>query len=42
MEEALARPGLRLLLADNAGNVQRLLAGLAERGVIQAWEAAKG
>jgi DNA-binding Lrp family transcriptional regulator len=39
MEETLARPGLRLLLADNAGNVQRLLAGLAERGVIRAWEA---
>jgi len=39
-EETLSRPGVRLLLADNAGNVQRLLAGLAERGVIQAWEAA--
>jgi DNA-binding Lrp family transcriptional regulator len=39
-EETLARPGLRLLLADNAGNVQRLLAGLAERGVIRAWEEA--
>jgi DNA-binding transcriptional regulator YhcF (GntR family) len=38
-EETLARPGMRLLLADNAGNVQRLLAGLAERGVIRAWEA---
>lgn len=38
-EETLARPGMRLLLADNAGNVQRLLAALAERGVIQAWEA---
>lgn len=36
---ALDRPGLRLLLADNAANVQRLLAGLAERGVIRAWEA---
>ena len=42
MEETLGRPGLRLLLADNAGNVQRLLAGLAERGVIRAWEAVKG
>lgn len=39
---ALARPGLRLLLAENAVNVQRLLAGLAERGVIRAWEAAEG
>lgn len=39
-EAALARPGLRVLLADNAGHVQRLLAGLAERGVIRAWEAA--
>jgi hypothetical protein len=41
-EETLARPGMRLLLAENAANVQRLLAGLAERGVIQAWEAAGG
>jgi len=40
-EDALERPGVRLLLADNAGNVQRLLAGLAERGVIRAWEAAE-
>lgn len=39
-DEALERPGVRLLLEDNLGNVQRLLAGLAERGVIQAWEAA--
>lgn len=38
-EDALARPGLRLLFADNAGNIQRLVAGLAERGVIRAWEA---
>lgn len=37
-DEMLARPGLRLLLADNASNVQRLLAGLSERGVIRAWE----
>lgn len=36
----LARPGLRLLFADNATHVQRLLAGLAERGVIDAWERA--
>ena len=42
MEETLARPGLRLLFAENAGNVQRLLAGLAERGVIRAWEAQSG
>ena len=36
--EALARPALSQLLADNAANVHRLLAGLAERGVILAWE----
>jgi hypothetical protein len=35
--EILAKPGLQLLLADNATHVQRLLAGLAERGVILAW-----
>lgn len=40
-EAALARPGLRLLLAENAANLQRLLVGLAERGVIRAWEAAE-
>lgn len=39
-EETLSQPGMRLLLAENAANVQRLMAGLAERGVIQAWEAA--
>lgn len=39
-EKTLARPGLRLLLSDNAGNIQRLLAGLSERGVIRAWESA--
>lgn len=39
-EETLSRAGLRLLLSENAANVQRLMAGLAERGVIQAWEAA--
>jgi len=39
MEATLARTGLRLLFAENAANVQRLLAGLAERGVIRAWEA---
>lgn len=36
--ESFARPGVRLLFADNAANVQRLVAGLAERGVIRAWE----
>jgi DNA-binding transcriptional ArsR family regulator len=36
----LERPGLKLLFAENAINIQRLLAGLAERGVIAAWEAA--
>jgi len=39
-EETLGQPGMRLLLAENAANVQRLMAGLAERGVIQAWDAA--
>jgi DNA-binding Lrp family transcriptional regulator len=37
-EEILARPGLQLLLTDNAANVRRLLTGLAERGVTAAWE----
>lgn len=37
--EILGRPGLQLLFADNMIHVQRLLAGLAERGVILAWEA---
>jgi DNA-binding IclR family transcriptional regulator len=36
--EALERPGLRQLFADNAIHVHRLLAGLAERSVILAWE----
>lgn len=36
--DLLARPGLALLFADNAKQVQRLLAGLAERGVILSWE----
>ncbi|HKP80076.1 MAG TPA: hypothetical protein VJU34_13225 [Phenylobacterium sp.] len=40
-EDALGAPGVRLLLAENAAHVQRLLAGLAERGVIRAWEAAE-
>lgn len=35
---SLSRPGLQRLFVDNAQNVQRLLAGLAERGVILAWE----
>jgi DNA-binding Lrp family transcriptional regulator len=39
-EEAFDRPGMRRLLAENAANVQRLLAGLAERGVIRAWDGA--
>ena len=38
--EVLERPGLKLLLAENAANVQRLLTGLAERGVVAAWESA--
>jgi hypothetical protein len=40
-EAMLGRPGLRTLLADNETHVQRLLAGLAERGVINAWEQAE-
>ncbi|MBL8557010.1 MAG: hypothetical protein JNL41_22245 [Phenylobacterium sp.] len=40
--EILARPGLQLLLADNAKHVHRLLAGLAERGVILSWETPAG
>jgi DNA-binding Lrp family transcriptional regulator len=35
----LSRPGLQALFSDNAKHVQRLLAGLAERGVIRAWDA---
>ncbi|MBX3485698.1 hypothetical protein [Phenylobacterium sp.] len=38
----LARPGLQLLFADNGKHVQRLLAGLAERGVILSWEGGAG
>ncbi|WP_293681094.1 hypothetical protein [uncultured Phenylobacterium sp.] len=38
LPESFARPGLQRLFDDNAANVQRLLAGLAERGVILAWE----
>jgi len=40
-EATLMRPGLQLLFADNAANVQRLFAGLSERGVIQAWDEAE-
>lgn len=36
--EILERPGLKLLVAENITNVQRLMSGLAERGVIAAWE----
>jgi DNA-binding IclR family transcriptional regulator len=38
-DEHLGRRGLQLLLADNAMHVQRLLSGLAERGVILSWQA---
>ena len=37
-DEILAQPGPQLLFADNVIHVPRLLAGLAERGVILAWE----
>lgn len=36
--DILDSPGVTQLFADNAVNVQRLLAGLAERGVVLAWE----
>ncbi|MBL8773269.1 MAG: hypothetical protein JNK30_17940 [Phenylobacterium sp.] len=36
--DMLERPGFTNLFADNAVNVQRLLNGLAERGVILSWE----
>lgn len=35
--EAMEGPAWRAFLRDNAANVQRLFAGLAERGVIEAW-----
>ncbi len=38
-EEMLAGPGWAAFFRDNAVNVQRLFAGLAERGVIDAWRA---
>jgi DNA-binding Lrp family transcriptional regulator len=37
--QVLERPSLKLLLADNGKDVQRLFAGLSERGVILAWDA---
>ncbi|THD81255.1 MAG: hypothetical protein E7812_05015 [Phenylobacterium sp.] len=37
-EATLAEPRLAGLFRDNAGHVQRLFAGLAERGVVDAWE----
>jgi DNA-binding Lrp family transcriptional regulator len=37
--QVLERPSLKLLLADNSKDVQRLFAGLSERGVILAWDA---
>lgn len=39
---ALAEPAWRSLLRDNAVAVQRMFAGLAERGVVAAWEQADG
>lgn len=37
-EEMLARPAWAAFFRENAANVQRLFAGLAERGVIAAWD----
>jgi hypothetical protein len=37
-EALFADPVMTTLLRDNAGHVHRLFAGLAERGVIEAWE----
>ena len=37
-EEIQSRPGSLAVLRENTANVQRLFAGLAERGVIEAWE----
>jgi hypothetical protein len=37
-EEVLARPEVTALFQDNAANVQRLFAQLADRGVVEAWE----
>lgn len=36
--ETLERPELKALFRDNAVNIQRLFAALAERGVVEAWE----
>ena len=38
-EDMLHWARLRVLMADNALHVQRFMAALAERGVIEAWEA---
>ncbi|RAK60978.1 hypothetical protein DJ021_14760 [Phenylobacterium hankyongense] len=40
-EDNLSCEGLRLWFAENAANVQRLMAGLAERGVVLGWEEAQ-
>lgn len=37
-EEILARPEMRAVFRDNAVNVHRLFSGLAERGLVEAWE----
>jgi hypothetical protein len=37
-QEALDRPPLAHLLRENSAHAQRLFAGLAERGVVAAWE----
>jgi hypothetical protein len=37
-DAALVSPGRRDLLRDNAVAVQRMYAGLAERGVVAVWE----
>jgi hypothetical protein len=39
-EDMLYWARLRGLLAENAANVQRFMAGLSERGVVEAWEQA--
>jgi len=36
----LSRPGIRHMLEEHAADVQRLFVGLAERGVVAAWEQA--
>jgi DNA-binding Lrp family transcriptional regulator len=37
-DEVLARPEVGALFRDNAANIHRLFAQLAERGVVEAWE----